>query len=53
MGLIGVEDKYHTNGSFAIAQRWVHNLKVSSLGSEHSLLAENLTLHNAPRHSLR
>jgi hypothetical protein len=28
-GLIGAEDKYHTNGSFAIAQRWVHNLKVS------------------------
>lgn len=27
-GLIGAEDKYHTNGSFAIAQRWVHNLKV-------------------------
>lgn len=29
MGLIGAEDKYHLNGSFAIAQRWVHKLRVS------------------------
>jgi putative iron-dependent peroxidase len=37
-GLIGAEDKYHTNGSFAIAQRWVHNLK--------AFLAMNGTLQN-------
>lgn len=26
-GLIGEEDKDHINGSYAIAQRWVHNLR--------------------------
>jgi len=38
MGLIGNEDKYHVNGSFAIAQRWVHNLK--------AFLAMNTSLQN-------
>merc|ERR1712093_909199 len=38
VGLIGTEDKYHTNGSFAIAQRWVHNLK--------AFLAMNGTMQN-------